>query len=175
MCMNSLHRIAALSAGVLTIAACATASRPPAHDLRSPLSATLSAGAATGAPVPLRFDPNARVIISTAANLPAASYLPSQAERGQKVYEASCGMCHAAGELVGDRFVATWKDRRVYDLYALVRATMPLDNPGGLKDGEYLDVIAYMLKANKHVAPAMDSLRADTASLRKTRIAVSAP
>ena len=171
MGMNSVYRIAAFTGGVLTIVACATTSRS-ASDIRSPLSATLTAGATTGAPVPLRFDPNARVILSTAANLPAASYLPSQAERGQKVYESSCGMCHAAGELVGERFVATWKDRRVYDLYALIRSTMPLDDPGGLKDGEYLDVVAYLLQANRHASASRDSLKADTAALRKTKIDV---
>jgi mono/diheme cytochrome c family protein len=170
MSMKSAHRIVIFAAIVAVVAACATAR--PASDIRSPLSATLSAGAATGAPVPLRFDPNAKVIISTAANLPPASYLPSQAERGEKVYQASCAMCHAAGELVGERFVVTWKDRRVYDLYALVRSTMPLDSPGGLKDGEYLDVVAYLLKANKHLSAGTDSLKADTAALRKTKIDV---
>lgn len=171
MGMKSVHRIAAFAGGIIAVAACATAGRP-ASDIRSPLSATLGPDAATGAPVALRFDPTAKVIISTAANLPAASYLPSQAARGQKTYEATCGMCHAGGELIGDRFVATWKDRRVYDLYALVRATMPLDNPGGLKDGEYLDVVAYLLQANKHSSAGMDSLKADTTALRKTKIDV---
>jgi mono/diheme cytochrome c family protein len=168
--MRSANRLLAFL-GATAVAACATGVRP-ATDIRAPLSATLGPGAATGAPTPLRFDPTAKVIISTAGNLPAASYLPSQAERGEKVYQGSCGMCHAAGELVGDRFVATWKDRRVYDLYALIRSTMPLDDPGGLKDGEYLDVVAYLLQANKHASPAADSLRADTASLRKTKIDV---
>ena len=167
----SANRLAALAASLVAIAACATASRP-ATDIRSPLTATLGPGASTGAPVPLHFDPNAKVIISTAASLPAASYLPSQAQRGEKVYQSTCGLCHAGGELIGERFVATWKDRRVYDLYALVRGTMPLDNPGGLKDGEYLDVIAYLLQANKHASPGADSLRADTASLRRTKIDV---
>jgi S-disulfanyl-L-cysteine oxidoreductase SoxD len=169
--MRSACSMAVFAVAVTVVAACATTNKP-ATDIRSPLSATLGPGAATGAPVPLRFDPNAKVIISTAANLPAASYLPSQAQRGEKVYQATCGMCHAGGELVGDRFVATWKDRRVYDLYALVRSTMPLDNPGGLKDGEYLDVIAYLLQANKHVSPGVDSLKADTTALRRTKIDV---
>jgi S-disulfanyl-L-cysteine oxidoreductase SoxD len=171
MSMKSVHRIAAFAASIIAVAACATATRP-ATDIRSPLSATLGPGAATGAPIPLRFDPNAKVIISTAANLPAASYLPSQAARGEKVYNSTCGMCHAGGALIGEQFVATWKDRRVYDLYALVRSTMPLDNPGGLKDGEYIDVIAYLLQANKHASPGQDSLKADTTALRKTKIDV---
>lgn len=170
--MQPAQRIAMLTAGVVAIAACASVGAGAKTDFHSPLSATLTAGAATGAPVPLRFDPGAKVILSTASNLPPASYLPSQAERGAKVYDATCAMCHAGGELVGERFVAAWKDRRVYDLYALVRGTMPLDNPGGLKDGEYLDVIAYLLQANKHASAGADSLRADTASLRKTKIDV---
>jgi hypothetical protein len=62
----------------------------------------------------------------------------------------------------------------VYDLYALIHSTMPLDKPGALKDGEYLDVVAYLLQANR--APAgTDSLKADTVALRNTRIAVEAP
>ena len=76
------------------------------------------------------------------------------------------------GTLVGEGFVTQWNNRRVYDLYALVRGTMPLDNPAGLKDGEYLDVIAYLLRANKHASAAPDSLRADTASLRARKISV---
>jgi cytochrome c5 len=168
--MKPTQRIVMLTASVIVVAACATAGS--STDFRSPLGATLLPGATTGAPTPLRVDPNAKVIISTAADLPPASYLPSQAARGEKVYQSTCGLCHAGGELVGERFVATWKDRRVYDLYALVRGTMPLDNPGSLKDGEYLDVIAYLLQANKHAALAVDSLKADTASLRKTKIAV---
>lgn len=170
--MRPTQRIATVTVVAIAIAACASAGARAKTDFHSPLSATLTADASTGAPVPLRFDASAKVILSTASNLPPASYLPSQAQRGAKVYDATCAMCHAGGEMIGDRFVAAWKDRRVYDLYALVRGTMPLDNPGGLKDGEYLDVIAYLLQANRHASPGADSLRADTASLRRTKIAV---
>lgn len=172
--MRPTHRIGMLAGGIAAIAACATTTRP-AGDIRSPLAAVLGPSAATGAPVPLRFDPNAKVILSNASALPPASYLPSQAQRGAQVYQSTCALCHAGGELVGDRFVASWKDRRVYDLYSLIRSTMPLDNPGGLKDGEYLDVVAYLLQANRHASPAADSLRADTVALRKTKIDVARP
>jgi hypothetical protein len=60
----------------------------------------------------------------------------------------------------------------VYDLYTLIRATMPLDSAGGLKDGEYLDVVAYLLQANNQASPGPDSLRGDTATLRHSRIAI---
>ena len=157
-------------AGATIVAACATT----ATNVRTPIGAHLSASARTGAPVPLRADPNAKVILSSAAGLPAASYLPSQAARGERVYQATCGACHQPGQLVGQGFVESWNDRRVYDFYALVRSTMPLDNPGGLTEQEYLDVVAYLLQANR--APSgTDSLRADTLALRKTRIAVRLP
>src|SRR5437016_6039111 len=138
--MRSTSGIALLL--VATLSACAVRTTP---NVRTPLGAFLTPGASTGAPVALRVDPSARVIISTARDLPAASYLPSQAERGAKIYQNTCATCHGPGTLIGEGFVAQWNDRRVYDLYALVRGTMPLDNPAGLKDGEYLDVIAYLL------------------------------
>ena len=168
--MGRSHRVV-LSLTVV-LGACAYGA---ATNIRAPLGATLTSGAHTGAPVPLRVDPNARVILSTAAGLPTASYFPSQAQRGASIYEESCGRCHAAGQLIGQGFVESWNNRRLYDLYALVRGTMPLDNPGGMKDGEYLDLIAYLLQANKHTSGGADSLRADTVALRGTRIAVGAP
>ncbi len=151
-------------------AACAAATT----NVRAPLGAHLTPTATTGAPVPLRIDPNAKVILSSAAGLPAASFLPSQADRGQTVVEETCSTCHTPQQLVGQQFVDAWGDRRVYDLYALVRSTMPLDKPGGLTDEQYLDVVSYLLKAN-HAPSGSDSLRADTVALRSRRIAVRYP
>ena len=155
---------------IVLIAACASS----ATNVRAPLGAPLTPSARTGPQVPLRVDPTARVILSSAAGLPPASFLPSQATRGQRVYEETCGTCHQPGQLVGQGFVESWNDRRVYDFYALVRGTMPLDKPGGMKEEEYLEVVAYLLQAN-HAAPGRDSLRADTVALRGTRIAVKFP
>jgi mono/diheme cytochrome c family protein len=156
--------------GIL-VAGCASAA---ATNVRTPLAASLLPGAKTGPTVPLRFDPNARVILSNATDLPPASYHPSQAARGKGVYENSCGTCHEPGQFVGPAFVEQWNDRRVWDFYALVRSTMPLDNPGGMKDQEYLDVVAYLLQAN-NAPPGVDSLKVDTASMRRHKIAVRVP
>jgi mono/diheme cytochrome c family protein len=147
-----------------------------APNVRSPLGAYLTPTAHTGAPVALRADPNARVILSNASGLPPASFLPSQAARGADLYARRCNACHGAGQLVGATFVQSWNDRRVYDLYTLIRSTMPLSSPGGLKDPEYLDIVAYLLQANKQAmtGPA-DSLKADSVSMRSTRIAISVP
>jgi cytochrome c5 len=155
---------------VLVVSACATV-----PNVISPLGAYLTPAARTGAPVPLRVDPNAKVILSSASGPPAASFLPSQASRGAEVYMHSCQNCHAVGELVGEGFVQSWNDRRVSDLYALVRGTMPLNDPGGMKDGQYLDVVAYLLQANKQQVAGADSLKGDTLSLRSLRIAVHGP
>jgi len=145
-----------------------------ATNVRTPLGAHLSSGAKTGAPVALTVDPNAKVILSNASNLPPASYSTAQATRGKDIYEGTCGTCHQPAQFIGQTFVESWNDRRVWDFYSLVRSTMPLDNPGGMKDQEYIDVVAYLLQVNK--APAgTDSLKADTTALRARKIAVHFP
>jgi cytochrome c len=160
-----------LAGSTAVVAACAMSAKPDV-DVRTPLAATLYPGATTGPQLPLHFDPNAKVILSNASNLPPASYAPSQAQRGAEVYQRTCALCHSGAQLIGEGFANTWNNRRVYDLYALVRSTMPLDNPGGLKDGEYLDVIAYLLQVNKHASAGPDSLKADSAAMRKLKISV---
>jgi mono/diheme cytochrome c family protein len=153
---------------------CARAAGSSSPNVLDPLGAHLTATAPTGAPIPLRIDPNARVTRTTAPNLPAATYLPAQADRGQKVFTQVCAMCHAQSQFVGQAFVENWNDHRVSDFYTLVRSTMPLNNPGGLKDDEYLAVVAYLLKAN-HAEAGTDSLSADSLSVRKRKIAVRFP
>lgn len=138
---------------------------------RAPLEARLGAGAKTGAPVPLRFDPTAKVVITRVANLPPAPYTAAQAARGEQVYNTTCASCHQNEKFIGKEFVDNWGDRRVGDFYNLVRQTMPVDNPGGLKDQEYLDVTAYILKAN-HAAATPDSLSSDTTIMRGRKIGV---
>jgi mono/diheme cytochrome c family protein len=161
-----------IAASAVLIVGCATA---VSTNVRPPLGAVLAPTAKTGEPVPLRRDPTARVILSNASGLPPASYLPSQATRGATVYGETCGTCHQPGQLIGQNFVELWNDRRVYDFYSLVRSTMPLDNPGGLKEQEYVDVVAYLLQANHQASTTPDSLKADTASMRATKIAVRFP
>jgi len=140
---------------------------------RPPLAAQLLPGAKTGAPVPLRFDPNAKVVIARVANLPPAPFSAAQAARGEQVFNQTCSACHTGDRFVGQQFVDNWGDRRVGDFYSLVRSTMPVDNPGGLKDQDYLDVTAYLLKVNHAPAPpAPESLSTDTTLLRGRRIAV---
>ena len=100
----------------------------------------------------------------------------AQAARGEKVYDQTCGTCHQPGQFVGQEFVESWNDRRVYDFYSLVRGTMPLDNPGGLKDQEYLDVVAYLLQANHARSPKRRfTERRHGVACARTKIAVHLP
>lgn len=150
----------------IVVAGCASAAAP---SVLVPLGAHITADAKTGAPIPLRIDPNARVVRHTAPDLPAATYSPAQADRGDKVFNQVCAMCHAQSQFIGQAFVDNWNDHRVSDFYTLIRSTMPLNNPGGLKDDEYLAVVAYLLKAN-HASVGTDTLGTDSLSLRHRKI-----
>ena len=152
---------------IAAVVGCAAATT----NVRPPLEARLGAGSKTGAPVPLRFDPTAKVVITRYANLAPAPYTAAQAARGEQVYNSTCGACHQSEKFVGKEFVDNWGDRRIGDFYQLVRQTMPVDNPGSLKDQQYLDVTAYILKAN-HAPATTDSLSADTTIMRGRKIGV---
>lgn len=165
---------------IVAVAGCAGAaaatSAKPGTSLRRPLGAYLTPNAPNGAPIPLRFDTasSARTIRSTAANLPPATYWPAQAQRGEAVFKRTCSSCHGPTQFVGQQFVESWNDRRLFDFYNLVRSTMPLNNPGTLKEDEYLGVLAYLLKVN-NATVGLDSLRPDTVALRSHKISVHAP
>jgi cytochrome c5 len=162
-------RLTVFAASTLTIG-CASAAATN-NAIFTPLGARLTPAAKTGPTVPLRFDPNAKVVIALTPNLPAASFGSAQATRGQPVYEATCATCHQPDQFIGPRFVEAWNDRRIGDFYSLVRSTMPVDNPGGMKEQEYIDVVAYLLKAN-HATQGPDTLSIDTTVMRGRKISV---
>ncbi len=91
-------------------------------------------------------------------------YSDVQASRGGRVYRQACVSCHASGlqggemgpGLLGDAFLGAWDGENLGELMALVRETMPQDNPGGLSEEDYLDVLAYMLQVNEFPAGDAD-------------------
>ena len=87
---------------------CASAAANP--NILTPLGAHLTQNAKTGAPVPLRIDPNAHVVISKAGNLPAASFAPMQADRGEKVFDQTCATCHQPEKFIGPERMEFWKN-----------------------------------------------------------------
>ncbi len=130
-------------------------------------------GVATGAPPePPAAEPASRNLPPEAPAAPAVAagiFTRSQAERGRTAFDESCADCHTTGEFRGRAFQRNWGRRTVYSLYRTVRSTMPDDNPGGLDEGTYLDVIAYVLSLNGHEVGAAE-LAADS-PMRDVRIA----
>ena len=100
--------------------------------------------------------------------LPAGLYTNDQASRGADAFEDVCSECHTTNEFRGRVFQADWGRRSVYSFYRTVRSTMPDDNPGGLSEEVYLDVIAYILGMNGHPT-GPGELNADS-PMREVRI-----
>jgi len=80
-----------------------------------------------------------------------APFTEAQAQAGQAAYAQNCARCHDSGEappLNGAGFLNVWGSRTTKDLYARVKDTMPVDNPGSLSSDTVVPIIAYLLKNN---------------------------
>jgi mono/diheme cytochrome c family protein len=75
-------------------------------------------------------------------------YTDEQATRGEKVYTNVCVECHEKLEYTGGDFRVKWNGRPVFELYDLLRTTMPDSKPGSLPNQDYIDIIGYMMKLN---------------------------
>jgi mono/diheme cytochrome c family protein len=104
-----------------------------------------------------------------------AVFTREQAARGREQYQANCSTCHmedlAGGgpalPLAGDVFMSRWSNQTVYDLYQRIRTTMPQSAPATLKDPVYLDIVAFILRANNFPVGSTE-LPKDAATLSKT-------
>jgi mono/diheme cytochrome c family protein len=105
----------------------------------------------------------------TTARAAAGSYSEVQAALGEKAYKSYCASCHNTAFHTGEGFRFSWFGRSVYDLFKVLKTTMPEDNVGGLSDDDYTRVIAYILKLNGFAA-GTDSLKADSTGMRRIRI-----
>ncbi|GEM_PF-641051 len=92
-------------------------------------------------------------------------YAQAQADTGREVYLKSCAAgCHMetlsgngpALALAGETFVARWRGLSVEDLFKRIRDTMPVDNPAGLSEAEYLAVTSFILSENGFPAGAQN-------------------
>ena len=99
----------------------------------------------------------------------AGVYKEEQATRGDTVFQRTCLSCHTPLFHADEQFRMNWIGRTVYDLFKLLKTTMPEDNIGGLSDDDYTRVIAYILKLNGYPAGA-DSLSTDSLAQKKIRI-----
>lgn len=105
---------------------------------------------------------------------PDGQFSTAQAEQGRELYGRQCAGCHgpalegaSAGALRGEDFLVRWSahDQTVADLYYVTRTNMPLGQGGSLSNGEYIDLVAYMLAENGYRAGDSE-LPADPDSLQ---------
>jgi len=111
-----------------------------------------------------------------------AVYSDAQATRGKEVYGRECGACHLdslggadmAPGLAGEAFLTTWNDLSVGDLFERIRISMPQDNAAGLTRQQYVDIVAYILQANKFPTGASELVH-DLPTLKAIRILSKKP
>ena len=118
------------------------------------------------AAAPLAAQSNGPPVRSAATH---GAYTEDQATQGEMVFKKFCASCHELSFHTGEQFRMSWFSRTVYDLFKVLKTTMPEDNIGGLSDDEYARVMAYIFKLNGFPASA-DSLRADSLEMQRIRI-----
>jgi len=104
---------------------------------------------------------------------PGGIFTDAQARRGRTTFDEVCSECHTTSEFRGRTFQRNWGRRTVYSFFRTIRSTMPDDNPGGLEEQVYLDVVSYILSMNGHDGGAAE-LGADS-PMREVRIAPPDP
>jgi mono/diheme cytochrome c family protein len=97
------------------------------------------------------------------------AYTATQADTGQELYRSNCTACHTTSILSGQTFQMNWGGRSAFDLVDRLKTTMPLDNPGKLRQEEYVAIVAYLLRINGYPA-GDDALPADREHLKRVRI-----
>lgn len=106
-----------------------------------------------------------------AAQSPARStadgvFTTAQANEGRELWAASCQSCH--GPHSGMPFKNKWMGRDLSALFVYTRNEMPKSDPGSLSDEEYVQAIAFLLRANGMPAGATP-LPADSTALTRIR------
>jgi mono/diheme cytochrome c family protein len=99
-----------------------------------------------------------------AQNIWDGVYTAAQAERGRTAFETSCVNCHnrdLAGSvrgpaLRGEKFMLSWQNGSVNNLFSKIRFSMPATYPETVSDGVKLDIVAYLLQQNGFPAGAAE-------------------
>lgn len=105
------------------------------------------------------------------------SRFAEQAMRGKELFNKNCSTCHGddlggratAPALSGTAFKARWKNATIRDLFDRIWTTMPQSSPGNLDQQTYLDIVAYLLRAND-VPFGTSEINANSEALHKTKV-----
>jgi polar amino acid transport system substrate-binding protein len=108
-----------------------------------------------------------------------AIYTAEQARQGHDVYMQHCASCHgdklqglAAPALAGNDFLSTAQHNgwTIGMLQTIVTQNMPFNDPASLSDGQYADVIAYLLASNCYPAGTRKFPEQATAAISNIKI-----
>ena len=78
----------------------------------------------------------------------AGVYTAEQATRGETVFKAKCLECHVPTEYTGDAFNSKFVGGTTFDMFELIRSSMPQNDPGSLSKEQYTDLVAYVFSLN---------------------------
>ena len=96
-------------------------------------------------------------------------YTLDEAAAGKELYGPLCASCHLTMNIHNTpEFRKKWAGKPLSELFALMRSTMPKNDPGSLADEDYGVILAYMLQLNKMPAGKV-YLSSDTLELRKIK------
>ncbi|WP_206951985.1 c-type cytochrome [Trinickia acidisoli] len=108
--------------------------------------------------------------VSAGGGSAAPSFDRAQVLHGKRLYASNCAKCHGADmqgitapALSGAAFApAANAHLTIGGVYGYMSTNMPADRPGKLKDGEYADIMAFLLNANGY-GPGSTKMTADIA------------
>lgn len=98
-----------------------------------------------------------------------------QAMRGNEVFKKTCLECHTKSDVTGNDFKIKWNGRPVYELFDVIKTTMPDDKPGTLPIDQYIDVVAYLVRINGAGSGGAPLVATDTAGLKKAKLDIQVP
>ncbi|MEO7997420.1 MAG: cytochrome c [Gemmatimonadaceae bacterium] len=98
-----------------------------------------------------------------------------QAVRGMDVFKKTCVECHTKSDVTGQDFKLKWSGRPVYELFDVIRTTMPDDKPGSMTQDQYIDVVAYLVRLNGAANGGPALVATDTAGLKKAKLEIQVP
>ena len=98
-----------------------------------------------------------------------APYSSVQASNGDTLYQQNCATCHLpdlqgsleAPALNDTNFRSNWTNRGVNELLDLLRRTMPPQAPGSLDEAGYLQIVAFLLRANNIRESSIELIASD--------------
>jgi hypothetical protein len=98
-------------------------------------------------------------------------YTSAQADKGKSGFLNLCVSCHNVASQSGDPWAIRWGGHPLYDLYGVIRETMPVEEPQSYSPILKAQIVAYLLRLNGMPA-GTDELPTDVEVLKKIRIEI---